>query len=275
MADMKQMESQDHEQTPQGDEQERSLPALTITIQSWATPVVGVVMLIAGLLGGYFGRPLLVPDQNTAAVSDVDVEEAPDIEVPSEGDQAQQRAAVMDTLKGDTRHFLGDEDAPVTIIEFSDFQCPYCTKWSNETGAEIKQQYIDKGQVRLGYWHFPFLGAQSLYAAEASECAGEQGAFWEYHDYLYRPNTGEGENSFNKENLKRFASELGLDTAAFNECLDSGRFTQFVQGQRSVAQQIGVSSTPTFLINGQPVIGAQPFPAFQSVIEEELSAATE
>lgn len=259
------------------DNAEQRNPALTIVFQSWATPIIGVVMLAVGLLGGYFGRPLILPNSEVAVVGNVEeepqVEE--DISVSQDANREAQKAAVMDTLLGETRHFLGDEDAPVTIIEFSDFQCPYCEKWSNETGAEIKKRYIEEGLVRLGYWHFPFLGNQSVWAAEASECAADQDSFWAYHDYLYQPTGGEGGKSLNKENLKQIAVELNLDAEAFNECLDSGKFTQVVQGQRSVAQQIGVSSTPTFLINGEPVVGAQPFPAFEKVIEQELSASSD
>jgi protein-disulfide isomerase len=117
------------------------------------------------------------------------------------------------------------------------------------------------------------LGDESTWAAEASECAAEQDAFWEYHDKLYASQSGENEGAFNKENLKKFAAELNLDTEAFNECLDSGKFTEEIQNMYSLAQSIGVSSTPAFLINGQPVLGAQPFENFQQVIEAELQSA--
>ena len=125
--------------------------------------------------------------------------------------------------------------------------------------------------VRIGYWHFAFLGQESQWSAEASECAAEQGAFWEYHDYLFENLGRENRNDFNHENLKRFADELGLDTEAFNECLDSGRHTQIVQQETAAAQQIGIRSTPSFLVNGQPVIGAQPFEVFERVIEQNLN----
>ena len=125
--------------------------------------------------------------------------------------------------------------------------------------------------VRIGYWHFAFLGQESQWAGEASECAAEQDAFWEYHDYLFDNHGGENRGAFSKENLKRFADELGLDTEAFNECLDSGRHTQIVQSETASGQQIGIQSTPSFLVNGQPVIGAQPFEAFEQVIEQELN----
>lgn len=123
----------------------------------------------------------------------------------------------------------------------------------------------------MGYIHFTFLGPESQWAAEASECAGEQSesAFWAYHDLLFESQNGENQGAFNKENLKQFAADLGLDTETFNECLDSGKYTSVVQSETQLAQSIGVRSTPSFLVNGQPVVGAQPFEQFQQIIEAE------
>ncbi len=126
--------------------------------------------------------------------------------------------------------------------------------------------------MRLGYWHVAFLGEESQWAAEASECAADQDKFWEYHDKLFASQNGENQGAFNKENLKQFAADINLDTATFNECLDSGKYTQAVQEQTGVANQLGVRSTPAFIINGVPVLGAQPFEAFQQVIEEALAS---
>jgi protein-disulfide isomerase len=125
--------------------------------------------------------------------------------------------------------------------------------------------------VRFAYVHFAFLGAESLWAAEASECAAEQDAFWEYHDFLYENQNGENRGAFSKENLKQFADQLGLDTDKFNQCLDSGKYTEVVEQENEVARQLGVQSTPTFVVNGAPVIGAQPFESFQQVIEAFLN----
>lgn len=127
--------------------------------------------------------------------------------------------------------------------------------------------------VRIGYWHFAFLGQESQWSAEASECAADQDAFWEYHDYIFDNHGGENPGAFNKDNLKRFADELGLETEAFDECLDSGKYAELVQSQTASAQQVGIRSTPSFLVNGQPVIGAQPFESFQQVIENLLAAS--
>lgn len=131
--------------------------------------------------------------------------------------------------------------------------------------------YVESGDVQFGYFHFPFLGPESLWSAEASECAADQDAFWEYHDYLWANHGGENQGAFNKENLKEFAAELDLDTDAFNECLDSGKYTEQIQNDGEVARSLGVTSTPAFIINGQPVLGAQPFEVFQEIIESELA----
>lgn len=122
----------------------------------------------------------------------------------------------------------------------------------------------------MGYFHYTFLGDESLWAAEASECAADQDKFWEYHDYLFTQQSGENQGGFSKDNLKAFAAELDLDTIAFNECMDTGKYTQAVQEMSQVARQIGVQSTPSFAINGKALVGAQPFDAFKQVIEEYL-----
>jgi len=132
---------------------------------------------------------------------------------------------------------------------------------------------VNNGKVRFGYWHFPFLGDESTWAAEASECAAEQDAFWEYHDKLFEKQAGENEGAFSKDNLKKIAAELKLDTETFNECLDSGKYSEEVQKMYSLAQSIGVTSTPAFIINGQPILGAQPFESFQQIIEADLQSA--
>lgn len=125
--------------------------------------------------------------------------------------------------------------------------------------------------MRFGYQHFAFLGPESKWAAEASECAADQEAFWEYHDLLFDNQAGENGGAFSMDNLKRFAGELGLDTAAFNECLESGKYTSIVDTETSTAQSLGVRSTPSFLINGKPVVGAQGYEVFKQYIDAELA----
>jgi protein-disulfide isomerase len=135
---------------------------------------------------------------------------------------------------------------------------------------QIDDQYVRAGTVRVGYVHFAFLGQESTWAAEASECADEQGAFWSYHDYLFTHQKGENQGAFSRENLKTFAAELKLNTQTFNQCLDSGKYQEVVRAEVAKVQALGVPSTPAFAINGQPAMGVLSFEAFRQYIEAAL-----
>jgi protein-disulfide isomerase len=245
-----------------------SKPVLVINIHSWATPIIGVVMLVVGLTAGYFGRPLI------ANVKPAETQAASQEQASGQVSQEQSAAStptLIEYLTGQTRHFQGDQNAPVTLIEFSDFQCPYCGKFATETEQQIYDQYVKTGKLRFGYIHFTFLGEESQWAAEASECANDQNAFWPYHDYLFSHQSGENLGVFGKDNLKKFAVTLNLNADEFSQCLDSGKYTDLVKSQTSMAQNLGVSSTPTMVINGKVLLGAQPFAIFQQVIDSDLS----
>ncbi len=249
---------------PQDVETQPPSPALTINIQSWATPIVGIVMLVIGALAGFYARPVVLGQlpENTSGTS-------PAVSIPTP-DQSESQQRLMASLIPRVRHFTGDPNAPVTIIEFGDYQCPFCGRHATTVGLQIDQQYIRSGKVRFGYWNFAFLGSESTWSAEAAECAADQDQFWAYHDKLYDSQSGENQGAFSKDNLKRFAEEIGLNTQVFNECLDSGKYTSLIQEDTQASQSLGVQSTPTFLVNGQPVIGAQPFEVFQQAIESFL-----
>lgn len=133
---------------------------------------------------------------------------------------------------------------------------------------------METGKVRFGYFNYAFLGEESQWAAEAAECAGDQNKFWDFHDYLFTHQNGENQGAFSKDNLKAFAADMGLDTKTFNTCLDSGKYTQLVTDQTQLGQLLGVTSTPTFAINGQGIRGAQPFETFQTAIEAILNPVT-
>jgi protein-disulfide isomerase len=117
-------------------------------------------------------------------------------------------------------------------------------------------KYISAGQARLIYRNMPIIGPESEWAAEAAECAGDQGRFWMYGDYLFTHQGAENSGAFSRDNLKKFAAQLGLNTSAFNACLDSGKYVAQVQQQLSEGRQRGVNATPTFFINGQRFEGA-------------------
>lgn len=124
--------------------------------------------------------------------------------------------------------------------------------------------------MRFGYLHTVILGPESLYAAEASECASDQGAFWLYHDRLFESLSGRNQGGFSKDKLKGFALELELEAKLFDNCLDSGKHTSVIQSESELSSALGIRSTPSFLINGQPVVGAQPFEVFKEYIDTEL-----
>jgi len=170
---------------------------------------------------------------------------------------------------------IGPADAPITIIEFSDFQCPFC----NRVQPTIKQILTTYGnKVRLVYRDFPLSFHQNAQkAAEASECVHEQDTanndanytlFWKYHDILFQ-----NQDSLDTDNLKQYAIDIGLDSTTFNACLDSGKYRSEVQKDTADGSNAGVSGTPAFFVNGQLVSGAQPFSAFKTIIDAELAKA--
>lgn len=169
---------------------------------------------------------------------------------------------------------LGDIKAPVTLIEYSDFQCPFCGRFFSQTEPLIKENYVKTGKVKFVYRHFPFLGPESKAAASAAECAKEEGKFWEYHDALFNAELKDGqENSgnLNKNLFISIAKNLGLNTDNFSSCLNSDKYANKVSNDYSLAQKIGVRATPTTFINGNKLEGAYPFAQFKSVIEQALS----
>jgi protein-disulfide isomerase len=171
---------------------------------------------------------------------------------------------------------LGDPNAPVRIEEFSDFQCPACNQFHDLTLSQIIDTYVTTGQVYFVYRNFPILDStgrtESRDAANAVYCAAEQGRFFEFHDMLFANLIGEGAGSFTTARLEAMAEQLGLDKS-FNDCSRDIRYADRVVADTAAALEAGFNSTPSFLVNGQPLIGAQPFSAFVPVIEAALEAA--
>ncbi len=165
---------------------------------------------------------------------------------------------------------LGDEKAKVEIVEFGDYQCPFCGKFFKETEVLIREQYIKTGKVKFVWRDFAFLGPESFEAAEAARCANDQGQFWQYHDILFNRQSGENEGAFSRDKLKGFAGELGLNQTDFDGCLDSGKYIQAVKDDTDYAKTAGVDSTPSTFVNGELVKGAVPFASFKALIESKL-----
>jgi protein-disulfide isomerase len=164
---------------------------------------------------------------------------------------------------------MGDPEAPVVIEEFSDFQCTYCRQFFLETEKLLINQYVSTGKVyfiyrTLGSW----LGPGSQYSAEAVYCASDQDMFWEYHDALF---TNQGRMEFYPTNLIQLADNLGLDLNVFGNCVESYKYRDQVKKDLTDGVSAGVRGTPSFLINGRLVVGAQPFSFFQQEIEAALN----
>jgi protein-disulfide isomerase len=171
---------------------------------------------------------------------------------------------------------LGRADAPVTIVEFSDYQCPFCQRFVNATFPEIKRDYIDTGKVRYVFRDFPLdpIHPQARKAAEAAHCAGEQGKYWEMHDLLFR-----NQRALLVDHLKGYGRSLGLDADRFDACLDQGRFAARVEDEAATGSSLGVTGTPAFFIGkstatgtieATSVRGAQPAAAFRRVLDQML-----
>ncbi|HLC71253.1 MAG TPA: thioredoxin domain-containing protein [Candidatus Nanoarchaeia archaeon] len=162
---------------------------------------------------------------------------------------------------------LGDDDAPITIVEFSDYECPFCARFHTQTFGELKSAYIDTGKVKFIYRDFPLsFHPQAQKAAEAAECAGEQDKYFEMHELLFTDGVAGGVAGF-----KQYASQIGLNTAKFNECLDSGKMVSEIRKDTADGAAIGVQGTPAFYVNGVEVSGAQPFSVFQQIIDGQLA----
>ena len=166
---------------------------------------------------------------------------------------------------------LGDPNAKVQIIEYADFQCPFCGRHHQLVAPDLIKNYVDTGKATYVYKHLAFLGNESVWAAMASECAADQGKFWEYHNYLFEHQNGENQGAFNKDKLIAFGKELNLDMAKFEPCVNTDATFDRVRADTEEGQNLGVSSTPTFFVNGKPLVGLTSPDEFTKVIEQALT----
>jgi protein-disulfide isomerase len=173
----------------------------------------------------------------------------------------------------------GSKDAPLTIVEFADFQCPFCERFFSDTLSQIQHDYIDTGKVKLVYRDFPLqsIHPNAFAASLAAQCANEQGKFWEYHDLLFSDQqTWAPLNSVNATNtFKQYALDLKLDSPSFDSCLDSAKYQDVIKQNQQEGISYHVTGTPTFFIGDDkdgyiPVVGAQPYSAFEQVIQQQL-----
>jgi protein-disulfide isomerase len=240
--------------------QETAEPKSNALPNPWLLLLIG---LLVGGLGGFYLYPLVVP----APVAETNEAPLAGVEDSGQINKPDPHQAVMLAVIAGARHFQGDANAPITLVEFGDFNCGYCGKWAHETLPLIDQKYIQTGKVRMAFVHYPILGDDSMAAAQGTECAAQQDKFWDYHNSLYA-NQGIG---FNSANLTSLAEQGGLDKAAFESCLANFKDQSTIDEDIRLSQVMGVRGTPAFLVNGVPLAGAYPYEDFEKIIEGILA----
>lgn len=224
-------------------------------LHTWSSVLAVILLLVISLQLSDLNRNFkggVAAGDNAPAIGNGDIAPSPTVDMAELADD--------DAV-------LGNKNAPITIIEFSDYECPFCARFHTETFGQIKSKYIDTGKVKFIYRDFPLSFHQNAQkAAEASECADDQGKFWQMHEKLFTDGVAGGVATF-----KQYAQQIGLDMAKFNTCLDSGKTAGEISADTSDGSAAGVSGTPGFFINGQKLVGAQPFSVFDQAIQAELN----
>ncbi len=190
--------------------------------------------------------------------------------------QANLAATVSPTDISDDDVVLGNPDAPVTVVEFGDYQCPFCARFFKEVEPKLREEYIKTGKVKMIYRDFAFLGPESIDAAMASQCAAEQKNFWGYHDALFAAESLDGKEhngNLSEQLFKTIASGLGLDRNRFDACLSSQKYFKEIEKDYNDGVAAGVRGTPATFVNGKLLSGAVAYSSFRNLIEEALTAA--
>jgi len=230
------------------------------------TPILMALLLVASFLLGALTTKISYLEKNGN-----NQQAAPTAQAPAQGNQPPAPGAKVNVSAGKFP-LKGNKDAKVTIIAFEDFRCPFCERFFKDTLPQIQKDYIDTGKAKFAFRNYQFLGAASVVAGNAAECANEQGKFWEFHDYLYNNQPSESDTSmYTVDNLTKIAGQLSIDTNKFNSCLSANKYDKNVSGDLADGQKAGVTGTPTVFINGISVVGAQPYSAFKTIIDQELA----
>ena len=235
-----------------------------VTDKSKYIPALVVLLIIAAFfIGSLTTKVSMLQGGTGTAVKEQGAAAAPTQGAPAQPDPNKK----YDVTTG-SYPVQGDKNAKISIVEFSDFQCPFCEKYYTDVEPQIIKDYVDTGKASFAFRNYAFLGQESTNAAEAASCANDQGKFWDFHNYLYTHQGGENQGAFSKPNLEKFAADLGLNTTDFNSCLDSDKYAKLVL---SAGQKVGVSGTPTTFVNGKILVGAVPYTEVKKLIDQELS----
>jgi protein-disulfide isomerase len=235
--------------------------------------LISAVLISGSLIYGFRAVVRQTESGNSAVTAAAQTQTAPVAQPTAVAPAQQQPAAgtpVNIALKPNTP-YLGSNSAKVTVVEFADYECPYCEQFFKNTWPELKAKYVVTGKIKFVYQDFAFLGPDSNTAAEASHCAADQNMFWQYHDYLFSNQGAEGSGWAAADHQKQFAAAVGLNTAQFDQCLDSGKYKQEVLDETAAGRSYGVTGTPTVFINGTPIVGNQSVQQFEQAIDSALA----
>ncbi|RRR70847.1 MAG: DsbA family protein [Candidatus Viridilinea halotolerans] len=226
------------------------------------------------------GRPTLAalppgtPLAPTAPAAPADLATPADPAIPADSTDPTSDVATLLALSADDPRALGDPNAPILIVEFTDYECPFCQQFVAETRSQLIRQFVETGQARFVVRDFPLtdIHPSALPAAVAAHCAADQGQFWAYSEQLFATHRSEwgGVPNRDRDFFLELARSLGLDEASFTPCLDDPARAQGIREEMDRAISLGINSTPNFLINGQLVRGAQPFSVFENLINSLL-----
>lgn len=246
---------------------------MNMPLQDLGSKVVYIILLVAFLVIGYLVGsifPLQGGNATTIANNAAVQDQQPAAAAP-QAPAAPDPADVLQKLKNGHLPVKGNENAPVTIVEFSDFECPFCGRFYSETLDQIITDYIDTGKAKIYYRHYPLsFHPKATPLALASECANDQGSFWAMHDAIFDKTVAGTSSTATDDDIKQWAVDLGLDAATFNSCYDNKTHQSKIDEDFAAGSEVGVSGTPTFYINGKQLVGAQPFESFKAIIDEEL-----
>jgi protein-disulfide isomerase len=197
------------------------------------------------------------------------------IEPTPEMDQIGPKKITMDTFLSNGSPILGDPNAPITLVEFGDYQCHYCNVFFQSIEKDIVKNYVDTGKVKIIFKDYNIIGEDSVIASQGAHCANDQGLFWEYHDILYSNWTGENNGWASSENLAIFAQQIDLNMNKWSECMKKGSHSQIILKSNDDARTLELTGTPAFfIINSEgkvtKLFGAQPFEVFKKIFDNQL-----
>jgi len=204
------------------------------------------------------------------------IDSNPELQFEEKNPNTESQEVTLSLFTANASPYLGDANAPITLVEFGDYQCFFCNKFFHETESDIVKNYVETGKVKIIFKDFTIIGPDSIAAANAAHCANDQGKFWEYHDTLYNNWGGENNDWASSDNLVKFAQSIELNEESFVKCMIEKKFDQVVTSSNNDARTLGLTGTPGFFIIGpdnqiSKIPGAQPYESFQKIFEYELA----